>query len=164
VRLFGALPPLECDDLRLREDLAFLRDFGLERFQPLPHRLKIVALPRHPDARLRNRDALLRQLDRDPELAPRRLVDRHPDDRGFDPWLDAILVIRAATADLLQCLFTAALVQLLEAIEAVAAVAHHAARVRHVSELLRQFQQPHLRLDDFCAVVTLGLLYGDPLL
>jgi hypothetical protein len=56
--------------------------------------------------------------------------------------------IRLATADLLERVSAAALVQLLEAVETVAAVAHDLARLRHVPELLRELQDPDLRLDD----------------
>src|SRR5262249_22788029 len=40
------------------------------------------------------------------------------------------------------------LVELLEPVEAVTAVPHDPARSAHVTQLLRQLQQPHLRLDD----------------
>jgi len=54
VRFFDALSTLQRGELWFRQNHALLRDFCFERFQTLPHRLKVMAEPDDADAALRN--------------------------------------------------------------------------------------------------------------
>jgi hypothetical protein len=76
VCLLVELRLLERRDLRLREHQALLRQLGLERSQPLLRNVEIVSDPHAADASRRNRHALLRELVRDAELPPLRLLER----------------------------------------------------------------------------------------
>ena len=149
VRLLVELGLLQRGDLRLGQHQALLRALGLERLQPLLHGLQIVPQPHAAHAGRRDRVALLLQLVGDAHLAERRLLDRHLDDGLLDLRVDAVLLDRLAPRHLGQRQIAAFLVELLKAIEAVAAVAHDLAGLADVAELLGQFQQADLGLDDF---------------
>jgi hypothetical protein len=71
----------------------------------------------------------------------RGLIDRHRDDRRFNPRLDAILMIRPAPTDFLERGLAAGLVQLFESVEAVAPAPHHATGIGDVAELFRELEQ-----------------------
>lgn len=142
--LLVLLDAFERRQLRLGQHEAFLRHFGLERLQALAHRFEIVTRPDHPHACLGDRAALFESLVRGAALAPRRLVDRQRDDRGFEVRGDPVVQIGLAPADLAQTLFTTPLVERLEAIKPVAALPHDLARLRHVPQLLRELENPQL--------------------
>ena len=144
-----ALGLLQSGDLRLREHQAVLRHLGLQRLQPLLGVGEIVPQPHPAHAEGRDRQALLLQFVRDPNLAPGRLLDRKLNHRRLNLGRHPVLQQRLAPADLLQRQLAALLVQLLEAVEAVARVAQHLAGLAHIAELLGQLQQPDLPSNDF---------------
>ena len=69
-------------------------------------------------------------------LPPGRLCDRHVDYRLFNFRRRSVLQHRLAPADLLECQFTAFVVQLPEPVKAVSAISHHFAGLAHIAELL----------------------------
>jgi hypothetical protein len=85
---------------------------------------------------------------RDSHLAPGRLLDRQLDHRLLYFRPHPILDIWPLPRKLAQSLLATGLVELLETVKAIARIAHHAAGRRHVSKLLREFQQSHLRSDN----------------
>jgi hypothetical protein len=139
---------LQRHHLRLDEGPPFLGHLRLQRLEPMLHRCEIMPLPDAAHAGGRHGHATLRRLVGHPHLAPRRLLDRELDDRCFHLRRHPVLQDRLAPGDLRQRRLAAGLVQLLEPVEAVPAVAHDPTGPRHVAQLLRQLQHPHLRLDD----------------
>jgi hypothetical protein len=83
VRFLLLLDPFQRRDLSLDEHQVLWRHLRFQGRQALAHRLEIVPLPNH------------------------ALRDRQIYNRGLDRRIDAVLVIRAAPADLAERLFTA---------------------------------------------------------
>jgi hypothetical protein len=139
VRFFVQLDLLERGELRVGEDPAVLRHFGLKGFEPVLHGRQIVPDPHAADARGRDPLPLLGELIRDPHLSPRGLIDRQGHHRRFEVTRNAIPEIRLPATNLLQRFFTTGVVQLLEPIETVPAIAPDLTGLGHVSELPGEF-------------------------
>jgi hypothetical protein len=83
----------------------------------------------------------------DPMLAPRRLLDRQREDRGFETRGEAIAQIRLPTADLAQRLFTASRTAL-KTDRSYRGCSPSPCALRHMSKLLGELQHAHFRFDD----------------
>ena len=80
MRFLFALGLLQRGGLAFRQHQAFLGDLGLERLEPLLHRLKIMTLPDAANTSRRNRVAEFAKLVGDADLAISRPVQRKLDD------------------------------------------------------------------------------------
>ena len=148
MRLLLGFGLLERRELALGEHQPFLGDLGLERLEPLLHRLQIVALPHPAHAGRRDRMTALAHLVGDADLAEGGLFERQVDDDRLDLRRRAVGHQRLAARQLLQGKLPAGLVEFLEAVEAVARVAHHLAGLADVAKLLGELQEPHLGAND----------------
>jgi len=96
----------------------------------------------------RDSQGLFPQFIRHAELPLGRLVNGHLHNGLFHLSRYPILQERLLAGDLLESRLPASLIEFFEATEAVPAIAHQLTGLRHIAELLRQFQHADLRLDD----------------
>ena len=142
--------------LALGENEPVLGDLGLQRLEPLRHRLQVMALPDAAHPGRGHRQPALTKFVRNAHLAEGRLLEGDFDHRGLDLRGDPILQHRLAAANLGQRQFAALLVEFLKAIEAVARVAHDPTGLSDVLKLLGQFQQAHFGADDLLFLSHVG--------
>src|ERR1700730_13010380 len=147
VRLLVGFGFFQRSELALAQHQAFLRALGLQCFEPLLHGLEIVTLPDAAHASRRHTQPSLLQLVGHAQLPPGRFDDRDFHHRLFDFRRHPVPEHRFTPRDFLQRRLATLVVEFLEPVKTVAAVAHHAARLRYIAQLLGQLQHSYLYPD-----------------
>src|SRR3954447_4528363 len=109
----------------------FLRQFRLERLQPLGEGLQVMSQPYAAHSAWRCEQPALGEFVSNPHLAKPRLFDRQLHNRLFNLRLGSVLQTRLTPPDLLQRQLATLLIQFLEPVEAIPRVAHHLASLRN---------------------------------
>ncbi len=125
MRFFFGFCFFEGRELSFGEDDAVLGHFGFQSFQPLLHRLQIMAQPNAADAGGRDSQPALSEFIGDTHLPKSWLFDSEFDYGAIDLFCDAVAKHRLLAGDFGERDLPAFIVKLLEAVEAVTAIAHH---------------------------------------
>lgn len=113
----GRVETFQCNDLGLRLNKSVLGNTGLQS-HPAPLKdLKTVALPDTPDAGSRNENALLAEFITSPGLAIGRKPECNLYERLLHVWIYPFLWNRLSAADLLECLLSTSVIELLDTVE-----------------------------------------------
>ena len=139
---------LQGDDLAFGEDQTVLCDLCLQGLEAELEGLQVMAKPDAPNAARGDEHILLAEFVGDADLAEGWLFQGRLNDGLLDGGVYSVLDDGLAFGYLPQGFLTAGVVKFLEAVEAVSAVAQNLAGLGDVAQLLGQFQQAHLGLDD----------------